>query len=394
MKTQWRPPALWEDFEDLCYRLALTKGALTSLHKYGRRGQEQFGVDIAGTSPSSRTEWTGFQCKLKTECLGGRLNEQEFLREYTKSKAFEPRLTHWILATTSSRDTSIQDVVNQINASFQRAHTVEAWFWEDIEDLLDAYPKVASRFYQHAHADLTEFEASTLYVHLFASDPDTTRRQKLDAFFRNAFFRSRMRAAEAIVSTAILEVVDNCLQGSKGGATRISIEFDGIQVRLLDNGKVFDPFDEHLQLGDNQFGVRSVRALLAPSSPVVAKYEARDINEGVTCNCLSLSLRDVPGDANMDNCTAYADVMVLFSRRDAFEVFNNLLIPPHCDPYILRLTGDSPASASGTHQLILQLKQRLGRRKLRIIVGAHRRHIFEALVGNSLFREQFEIVQE
>lgn len=306
LKTQWRPPTQWEDFEDLCYRVALAKGDLTSLHKYGRRGQEQFGVDIAGTSPASRTEWTGFQCKLKTESLRGHLTEQEILAEYDKSKAFRPQLTHWILATTSSRDGPLQDVVNRLNASFQRVHTAELWFWQDFEEFLDDHPKVAVRFYPNVLSELAEFDDGALCVHLFSNDSANDRRKKLDAFFRHPFFRSHMRTSGSQVSTAILEVVDNSLQGAKGGAIRMTVEFDGIQVRLLDNGQSFDPFDEHLQLKDDQFSVRAIRAFRDPTSQVTAEYMPRDIDEGITSNCLYLTLKEASHDAAIESCTEVA----------------------------------------------------------------------------------------
>src|SRR5690348_4351314 len=117
MKIQWSPPRAWDEFEDMCYQLARAEGTLTGLVKYGRRGQKQHGVDIVGQRISSRTDWVGYQCKLKTEHLSGKLTSAEIEEEYEKSKGFFPTLSHLIFTTTAARDTAVLDVVNAHNAS-------------------------------------------------------------------------------------------------------------------------------------------------------------------------------------------------------------------------------------------------------------------------------------
>jgi hypothetical protein len=391
MKTQWPLPAYWADFEDLCYHIALASGELASAQKYGRRGQRQFGVDIAGTTAGSRTEWIGIQCKLHTENLGSGLTVSELHAEYKKSTCFQPSLTRWILATTSPRDRSLQDAINALNASFQRKHAVDVWFWEDVSDLLEKHSEVARRFYQFPTPALSAAASCSDSISAFLFPNWEATNSQLNSFLRNARLISATGHLHAAISTMVLEAVDNCLHADKGKATRVVVEFDGTQLRIKDNGVTFDPLNSEHSLGPDQFGLRAIRAI-ASSPEVSMSYEEKDVDEGVTMNCLSVLLNTVRSSA--PPCSAYIDVEELFNRSDAFEAVNRLAIPADCDPYVLRLVGHNAISVSGTHQFILQLKQRLGARKLVVVVGSHRKHVFEHLVNGSSFRDQFEVLQE
>lgn len=391
MKTQWPLPAYWADFEDLCYHLAVVSGELASAQKYGRRGQRQFGVDIAGTTAGSRTEWIGIQCKLHTESLGSGLTVSELHAEYKKSTCFLPSLTRWILATTSPRDRSLQDAINALNASFQRKHAIDVWFWEDVSELLEKHSEVARRFYHFPTPALSAAASCTDSISTFLFPGGEATNSQLNGFLRNARFISATGHLHAAISTMVLEAVDNCLHTDKGKATRVVVEFDGTQLRIKDNGVTFDPLSYEHSLGPNQFGLRAIRAV-ASSPEVSMSYEEKDDDEGVNMNCLCILLNTVHSSA--PPCGVYIDVEELFNRSDAFAAVNRLAIPAHCDTYILRLIGQNAISVSGTHQFILQLKQRLGARKLVVVVGSHRKHVFELLVNCSSFRDQFEVLQE
>ncbi len=92
------PPARWEDFEDLC--LKLWRQDLKDPRKHGRGGQRQDGVDIYGQHRETG-EWWGIQCKQKGGWPNNELSTDEIEAEVRKAEAFDPPLSHYIVATTT-----------------------------------------------------------------------------------------------------------------------------------------------------------------------------------------------------------------------------------------------------------------------------------------------------
>jgi hypothetical protein len=136
IKKQWQVPKYWQDFEEMCCLLYKARFPHHQAHRYGRAGQEQHGVNIA-VSPDRR-EWIGIQCKLKTELLGSFLSESEIIEEHKKSRKHEPALSRLYIVTSCARDKDVQDLAAKISDSFQSRHPVEVFFWDDVEDWLDA----------------------------------------------------------------------------------------------------------------------------------------------------------------------------------------------------------------------------------------------------------------
>jgi hypothetical protein len=394
LKHQWPVPSRWEDFEDLCYHLSLATKTLVSAMKYGRRGQSQYGLDIAGTTADSRTEWKAIQCKLKTEYLGGQLGEKEIYAEYEKSKKFRPPLFHLIFATTCARDRAVQDVINAINSSALRRHTVEVWFWDDIVEKLDNYPKVAERFYPAFFPEsvLHKSHDGSITTHLF--EDVTQRRKRLSAFNNDLFFRKKLGPAAGDVASVILEQVDNCFGSGKGKASRVSLEFDGREIRVSDDGVTFDPFDESFMPSEGQLGLKAIRMIRDHPEHFEARYEPRDIENGVNTNRLVLRVLKDFGEGLVGTCVAYGDVGLLHDRAAAVDFAESIDIPPHCDPFVLRLGGSLDVSASSSHQLIIQIGQRLGRRKLKVIIDGQRNNLFKLLTDIPPLLGGLEIEQD
>jgi hypothetical protein len=364
MKIQWSPPRAWDEFEDMCYQLASAEGPLTGLTKYGRRGQKQHGVDIVGQRISSRTEWVGYQCKLKTEHLKARLTSAEIEEEYEKSKGFAPALSHLIFATTSARDTAVLDVVNAHNASPHRRHTLEVWAWEDVCDRLDRHDEVARLFYPERFPAAELVHGPNGGISLVLTPGRAENKAGLAAFVQHNLLRTNFGRQSGVIATAVLEAVENILNARKGQATRLLLAFDGRTLELSDNGRSFDPFDDQFVPERHQMGVRSIR-YLRDLSNLRVNYASRSEEHGRGLNLLRVEIANPNAQPTEIYCTGRAEIDFLFDRRQALEIVNGLDIHPSCDPYILRIGSSMYGIAlSAVNQLHSCLRMRMGLQRL------------------------------
>jgi len=146
-KHQIPPLEEWKDFEDLCLSIWKRIWNDNSAQKYGRRGQEQCGVDLFGR-PNDGNEYAGVQCKCKENMLSAKLTISEIKKEINLAKNFKPELKEYIIATTSVRDVNIQKYCNQVTLEHKKIEkfSVRVFFWEDIkeqiteEEILRFYP--------------------------------------------------------------------------------------------------------------------------------------------------------------------------------------------------------------------------------------------------------------
>jgi len=139
MKKQLPKPENWQDFESLCKKLWGEIWEIPyKIKKNGRIGQPQNGVDISGI-PRGQSGYWGIQCKGKDEYTHSKLTESEVDNEIKKAKNFKPELEVFIIATTSNKDSKIEeyirlkDIDNRGNNGFE----IILFCWEDIVDLIE-----------------------------------------------------------------------------------------------------------------------------------------------------------------------------------------------------------------------------------------------------------------
>lgn len=135
-------PQDWNAFEDIVCDVFARKYQNQNLQRYGRSGQRQNGVDIAGLTPSGVL---GVQCKHHVR---GDLDTKEIDDEIAKSEQFRPGLSEYIIATSADRDTKAQAHVLSLASSRQSAgkYPVTLKFWDDICAWLAEYPDLV---YKH-----------------------------------------------------------------------------------------------------------------------------------------------------------------------------------------------------------------------------------------------------
>jgi hypothetical protein len=125
------PPKNERDFERMC--LALWRRLLKdpNAQSVGRKGQRQSGVDLVGRSDGT-LHWVGVQCKVRT---GGVLAQKDVAADVKRAKAFNPRLTELVFATTAGRDAKLQSYSRRLTENNIRSghFAVTIFSWDDIE---------------------------------------------------------------------------------------------------------------------------------------------------------------------------------------------------------------------------------------------------------------------
>lgn len=139
MKKSLRKPENWQDFETLCKKLwGEVWGIPTKIKKNGRLGQPQSGVDVYGI-PKGESDYWGIQCKGKDEYSNSQLDEVEIDQEIEKAKLFFPALKVYIIATTSNKNSKIEQYIREIDRKNRNEGFFEVllFCWEDIVDLIE-----------------------------------------------------------------------------------------------------------------------------------------------------------------------------------------------------------------------------------------------------------------
>lgn len=158
------PPVDWNEFEDISKSAFVQRWSNPNLTRHGRQGQKQDGVDIYGGDHFNN--FVGIQCKNTI----GQITEKIITDECAKAENFPTQLTALYIATTASRDVSIQKFARNLSEErkAQGKFPVEIVFWEDIQ------------------ADLTKNEAAVKqhYPQLFGinkpNETDIKRRNDVD----------------------------------------------------------------------------------------------------------------------------------------------------------------------------------------------------------------------
>ena len=151
MQKNYNKPKTWQDFELLCEHLFCVLYGKAS--RNGRQGQSQYGVDICGTL-SEGGGYFGVQCKCKNNNHHSQITEAEIDAELNKAIEFKPSLSLFIFATTTERDSKIQEYIRFKNDEFSQSHKmhVSIYFWDCIEEMMDFHKEVGDWYEGVVHS--------------------------------------------------------------------------------------------------------------------------------------------------------------------------------------------------------------------------------------------------
>ncbi len=144
------PPQDWPEFEDLCRDLWARLWDDPNTQRNGRSGQGQKGVDIFGYPKRGRAV-EGVQCRVKNRWLGQYLTEQDVSKAVEEADEFEPALSRLTIATTSSRDATLQEKIRLFSDSRlgQSKFPVSVAFWEEIQSRLVEHEDLLRKYYSY-----------------------------------------------------------------------------------------------------------------------------------------------------------------------------------------------------------------------------------------------------
>lgn len=154
MTLSFPPPKNWQDFETLTKDVARFKLS-GDFDNYGRPGQAQGGLDVFGWDIDGKS--TGIQCKHKGS---SRANSTKIItsikkavidKELASADTFHPKLDVFIIATTSFRDTALQDHINLLNdqRKGKGLPKVILWTWETYEDEINRHSHLQYFYYEN-----------------------------------------------------------------------------------------------------------------------------------------------------------------------------------------------------------------------------------------------------
>ena len=149
LPQQIAPLKSWDEFEDLCCALFQKEWRNPMAQKNGRPGQRQNGVDVFGVNKDDAGLLYGVQCKGKDGTYGAKLTIAEITAELEKADTFQPKLGHWIIATTAPVDAKLQEYARKLTGVRKNAGlcSVTVYGWDDIVTLLHKHLDVTCRFY-------------------------------------------------------------------------------------------------------------------------------------------------------------------------------------------------------------------------------------------------------
>jgi hypothetical protein len=156
-------PSNWQDFETIVRDAQAQRWKSTTLHKNGRPGQTQNGVDVYGPDEIGRP--VGIQCKRYKPPL----KLKHVTDEVTKAEKFKGGLTTLLVATTADHDAKLQEQVRLLSDArvAKGKFAVALLFWDEIIASLLLNPAVFRAHYpQVALADTRAVDRERLIAAL------------------------------------------------------------------------------------------------------------------------------------------------------------------------------------------------------------------------------------
>lgn len=150
------PPRLWQEFEELTKDVARFRFNDLGAKNYGNQGSAQNGVDVY-CREHGNGDLIGIQCKRRGtfdsqgRALPGGLKVSDLAPAVLDAKSFSQPLNRFIIATTDSRKTEIQDEELRLNALQTQSggFSFEVLFWEDYLAELHRHGELLKWYYQH-----------------------------------------------------------------------------------------------------------------------------------------------------------------------------------------------------------------------------------------------------
>lgn len=116
--------------------------------KYGRKGQKQSGVDIISTDSE---ELIAIQCK------NYKITPNDICKMIKDTNGFQGAISELIIATSTDRDTKVQDCIRELNQNGEFGFHVSIMFWDEIECTISQKETLLATYYPTINKDSIEW---------------------------------------------------------------------------------------------------------------------------------------------------------------------------------------------------------------------------------------------
>lgn len=143
MQLKFPKPSDSTGLENLTVMLVEHQYGTGNVHRVGRSGQSQNGVDVHAATWSNHLghHFVGYQSK----CVKA-LSLAEVKAECAKAKNYKPRIEKLVVVASIPRDAQLQSQINSIPRSTY-GFAVDIWFWDDVDEKLNRSADKAREFY-------------------------------------------------------------------------------------------------------------------------------------------------------------------------------------------------------------------------------------------------------
>lgn len=337
MMKQLSPPQNWDEFEQLCHGLwtNLLSDPYAKIH--GRRGQSQHGIDVYGYDHNSGTSsLVGIQCKGKDNYLERNLSEQELRNEVKKAVSFQPKIEHFILATTGKRDVNIQSFTRTVNSENINAgsFSVSTWSWADISEEIQNYPVLLRKHYPEnfIQPNLTRTIESINLALPLSNDHE----QKIAALFEIDDIKCELQSDfRNEVRDFVLELASNSFR--HGQAKKLEIQIFSNRIIIKDNGMNFNPLaTTHNNESDKSMqGLKYIKYFIDQYEEELTSDYTYDEERSRNIVTLDFFIPIIRIEA--DRCTISFSDYDFISRGEATTAGAAQQFPEECEVYIMHI---------------------------------------------------------
>lgn len=143
MQLKFPIPSDSTGLENLTVMLVEQQHGTENVHRVGRSGQSQNGVDIHAATWSRQYghHFVGYQSK----CVK-KLTLDDVKAECVKAENYKPKITQLVMVASIPRDAGLQSQINSIPRSTY-GFGVEIWFWDDVDEKLNRSADKARDYY-------------------------------------------------------------------------------------------------------------------------------------------------------------------------------------------------------------------------------------------------------
>lgn len=232
LNNSYMPPKTSDDFENIV-KDCLNVAGYGLFNKYGRPGQNQYGIDLYDTTGN-------IVCQCKNY-HGNKLDKFRISKDIKRAQEKFPGMTRMIIATTAQPDTTIDNDIMKQNIE------VQILYWEDFERILNAHKEIATRYYSsNVYQKCTEQMVAEFLVICNKFD--------LYRILRNEDFTSSFNENIILQADIVCDMLDELITGDISVNADKKVVYDITKFRELYSNLIMNTAITH-GIGGNKLAI-------------------------------------------------------------------------------------------------------------------------------------------